>query len=57
MMQPLQLLSMWLSFMAVAEVVGVPVVVVVMMLWCKVGVIGNRCFSRCCSAADLLYTI
>jgi len=57
MMQQLQLLAMWLAFMAVAEVVGVLVVVVVMMWWCKVGVIGNRCFSRCCSAVDLLYTI
>ena len=57
MMQPLRLLSMWLAFMAVAEVVGVLVVVVVMIWWCKVRVTGNRCFSRCCSASDLSYTI
>jgi hypothetical protein len=41
MMQPLQLLSMWLAFMAVAEVVVELVVVAVMVWLCKVGVIGN----------------
>jgi len=30
--------------MAVAEFVGVPVIVAVMKWWCKVGVIGNSCF-------------
>jgi hypothetical protein len=45
------------AFMAVDEFVCVLVGVAVMMLWCKVGVNVNSCFSRCCSAADLLHTI
>jgi hypothetical protein len=43
--------------MSVAEVIGVLVVVAVMMWRCKVGVTGNSCISKFCSAADLLYTI
>jgi hypothetical protein len=45
------------AIMAVADIVGVLVVVAVIKWGCNVGVIGNSCFSRCCSAVDLLYII
>jgi hypothetical protein len=45
------------AIMAVAEFVGMFVVVAVIKWWCKVGVIGNSRFLKCCLAVDMLYII